>query len=157
MELKSLILTSCVLFIFAASSCQTSMADKNAAKEYLNLGNQNFNRKKYDAAVEAFHHAIQLNEEDDQAYYSRGYTYYFLYHYQKAKDDFDTVIRLTPENGKAYYYRALCNIELNNEKDIISDFQKAEKYTREQSDEISKSIHDTTLKSLKKSKIDLLP
>lgn len=69
--------------------------------------------------------AIELNPDDDMAYYNRGDCYYFLDEYEKAIEDYTRAIELDPDHAEAYWSRGLALSSLEEHEKAIDDYTKA--------------------------------
>ena len=59
----------------------------------------------YDEDIASYTKAIELNPDDDDAYYNRGWAYGKLEQYDKAIDDYTKSIQLNPDESDAYNNR----------------------------------------------------
>jgi tetratricopeptide (TPR) repeat protein len=69
--------------------------------------------------------AIELDSNNELAYYDRGSYYYTHNEIRKALEDFNNVIQLNPECYEAYYKRGYILYELDSYELAKSDFVRA--------------------------------
>lgn len=79
---------------------------------YFVLGNRDFEREDYTAALENYERAIELHPRQTQAYYNHGLTAIKLQQYQRALNSFIKTIELDPYSTYAHLQRGLVYIEL---------------------------------------------
>jgi tetratricopeptide (TPR) repeat protein len=77
-------------------------------------------------ALKYFNKVINLDPNDENAYFERGEVSYKLHDYSEAVDDFTKTIEINPDYAKAYYYRGMAQIELNRKDIGCLDLRKAE-------------------------------
>ena len=76
------------------------------AQAYYYRGVAYRQKHEYEAAINDFERAIDLNPSYFFAYYNRGVVYYKTHNYDLANADFDEAIELFPKHPEAYYCRA---------------------------------------------------
>ncbi len=138
------------------TACGVSQETKDSARQIFSQGNEEFNGGNVDKAIELYTQSIDLYNEDTDVFFSRGYAYYNKKEYAKAISDLTHVIEMKNDEGKAYYFRGLSKNKSEVKEGLIEDFQLAEKYTRSAESGNEKEIHDSALKILETSKIDIL-
>jgi tetratricopeptide (TPR) repeat protein len=79
--------------------------------------------KLFEAAITDFNIVIELNPNDVDAYYSRGYALYYLGQYQRALEDFDKAIWLNPDDPYSYWSRGLPHRKLGHIEEALADFR----------------------------------
>ncbi|WP_396127428.1 tetratricopeptide repeat protein [Aurantibacillus circumpalustris] len=85
--------------------------------------------KKYKEALPYANKNIELNDNNSNAYGTRGCVHYGLLEYEKAIADFTQSIQLNKNNPHSYYYRSLCHLKLINIKAACSDLKKMQEYS----------------------------
>ncbi|XP_054710563.1 DNA polymerase interacting tetratricopeptide repeat-containing, protein of 47 kDa-like [Uloborus diversus] len=94
------------------------------AKSYKEDGNQNFKRKKYRWAVDAYTKGLEQksgdNEVNAQLYTNRAAAHYHIGNFKKALKDASEAKSLKPDHVKALQRGALCCYELQEYGDCIS-------------------------------------
>ena len=75
-------------------------------RAYNKRGNAYDGIGKRDSAFEDYSMAIEINPDDDDAYFYRGFTYELKGDYEKAIKDYNKVINLNPNRADAHVYRA---------------------------------------------------
>ncbi|GEM_PF-594365 len=86
-----------------------------------------YEKKYYDAAIEAYGKVLQLNPTDAEAHYSRGIAYYKgKRQYDHAIADFNQAIKLNPNDASAYIERGITYVTGKDDYDrAIADFNQA--------------------------------
>jgi tetratricopeptide (TPR) repeat protein len=97
-----------------------------ASKEYVmayNQGLEHYNRRDYDAAVQEFSKAINVDPKQLSAYINRGIAYYVKGENDKAILDFTQAITIDADNVLALYNRGLVYKALGQGVEAITDFE----------------------------------
>lgn len=95
--------------------------------EWYKIGDQAFNDKHWNDALNAFNKAIKLNPQYMEAYFYRGNVYDELGDYEKAIVNYNRAIKLNPIYTDAYLYRGLAYNNLGKLNKAIADMKKAAK------------------------------
>ena len=95
------------------------------AKTYYKLGNENYEKGEFDAAIANYSKAVELDPHYDKAYYNRGLAYACKENYDKAIADINKVIELKPEFSEAYYILGLAYEYKNIPDKAIEAYNKA--------------------------------
>jgi hypothetical protein len=61
---------------------------------YVKQGDESFEKKQYNAAINHYNQALKLNSKDADTYYKRGLAHYHLGSYEKAIADYTQVIQI---------------------------------------------------------------
>jgi len=77
----------------------------------------------FDLAISDFNKCIQLNPENENAYFYLGLCYQELKKYPEAIREFTKCVTISP-NVDALFMRALAKSELNDKQGAISDYKK---------------------------------
>ena len=75
--------------------------------------------------LEGFDKAIQIDPNDDEAYFARGSVYGDLGQYQTAINDFDRVTQIDPDIASTYYGQGLAYSGLGQHRNADAEFAKA--------------------------------
>ena len=100
-------------------------------KEYLNKGIEETNKGLFDEALSSLNKALELEENDALAYFSRAIVYHNIGNIESAKSDYSKAIQLKPNMVDAYYNRAHAilsdkeNLTDDVFHSVIKDFDKA--------------------------------
>ncbi len=100
-------------------------ARENLAVAYIKRGNDYYELKEHEKAIEDYNKAIELNPNVSQAYYNRGLAYGELKEYEKAIEDYNNAIELNPNDAHAYNNRGTAYDGLQQHKKAIEDYNKA--------------------------------
>ena len=82
-------------------------------------------RQEYDAAIEHYNHAIEINSEYSGPYNSLGYAYRTLGDYEKAEAAFQKYIALIPDEPNPYDSYAELLMKTGRFEESIEQYQKA--------------------------------
>jgi len=80
-------------------------------EEFLSQGMEQFSTGNYDAAIESFTKAIELDTSLVDAYYKRGLAHFYKGDNLLAIEDFTQAVRLNPNYAEAYYERGRARSE----------------------------------------------
>lgn len=103
---------------FLLLACQNANKHLREAKTALDEG-------KYADAVESYSKAIEIDDSNANAFYSRGVAYYYLKDYDAAIRDFNRALQLDDQYTNAYYSRGLANDRSGRLEAAIADFNRA--------------------------------
>lgn len=92
---------------------------------YVKQGDESFEKKQYDAAINHYNQALKLNSKDADTYYKRGLAEYHLGNCEKAITDYNQVIQLNPYYGKVYIRLGLARYRLGDYEGAIADYTQA--------------------------------
>ncbi|WP_414587046.1 tetratricopeptide repeat protein [Scytonema sp. PCC 10023] len=92
---------------------------------YLKQGDESFEKKQYNAAINHYNQALKLNSKDADTYYKRGLAHYHLGSYEKAIADYTLVIQINPYYGKVYTKLGLARYHLGDYEGAIADYTQA--------------------------------
>jgi tetratricopeptide (TPR) repeat protein len=108
-----------------------SQNQENDEVYYFNLGIESIDKKDYKKAIESLDKAINLNSQNSDSYYWRGYAYDELEHYQKAIEDFTKSINLNPQDAPVYYARGVSYSDFGEYQKAKLDLIKASELYKE--------------------------
>jgi tetratricopeptide (TPR) repeat protein len=97
---------------------ETTSSHLQQAKEYQK-------NKQFELAINEFTKAIQVENNNLEAYYWRGFCFYQISEMRKAVEDFNISINLKPDYGKAYYWRALAYLKMGEKDQALSNLNQA--------------------------------
>jgi tetratricopeptide (TPR) repeat protein len=92
---------------------------------YLKQGDDCFEKKQYNAAINHYNQALKLNSKDADTYYKRGLARYHLGNYEEAIADYIQVIQINPYYGKVYTKLGLARYQLGDYEGAIADYTQA--------------------------------
>lgn len=93
------------------------------------LGADYHDKGEYDKAIAAYTRAIDLNQDDADAYYLLGLIYLAQKEYGKAIANFDRAIKIAPNDADAYYDRDAAHDGLGDAAQAAQDRQKHSELT----------------------------
>lgn len=137
MARKLFIIQSILFVLLIFISCektpetrQSSQDKGEMVKRLLNLGNESFEKARYDNAITCYGRAIeQLHGSEDSnlinAYYNRGLASFKKGDYERAIEDFTNVVRLNPNDDRAYYNRGNALALKKFYEQAIEDYSRA--------------------------------
>jgi tetratricopeptide (TPR) repeat protein len=80
---------------------------------------------KYEQALSDFTKVIELDPDDPEAYYERGFTYLRLNNWEEAIADYDRSIALDHGDAATFYNRACAHAQLRHYDQAEADLEKA--------------------------------
>ena len=83
------------------------------------------NNEDYSNAIAEYTKILELDLENQDAYFNRGLSYSEMNDYKSAIVDFSKLIELNPKNVFAYYHRGNAYQDLQNYEQAISDYTQA--------------------------------
>jgi tetratricopeptide (TPR) repeat protein len=102
--------------------------EKMSAEEYYKLGNEYFDKSKYDDAIAAYSKAIELKLIHADVFNNRGRLYFLKEEYDKAIEDFSNAAKLDPYST-AYYNRGVVYGIKGEYDKAIEDYNRELKFT----------------------------
>lgn len=98
--------------------------------------------KEYEAAFASYDQAVQLEPDDDAAWYNRGIALDELGRYEEAVASYDRALQLKPDNDAAWYNKACCYALQGNTELAIENLQKAIQLSPDKYREMAKADPD---------------
>ena len=92
---------------------------------YLERAKIKILNQEFDLAMNDIAKAIEINEEQGEAFYVRGYMKLLMKDYQNALTDFTRAIQKGYTEAEAYYFRGLMYFELSDFNSALIDFTLA--------------------------------
>ncbi|EGZ19854.1 hypothetical protein PHYSODRAFT_328029 [Phytophthora sojae] len=89
------------------------------------LGNQEFNEKNFDKAVECYSEAIRLDPESHVYYSNRSAAYGALFKWELAEKDAQECVKRNPKFAKGYHRLANAQSQLGRKKEAIETLKTA--------------------------------
>ncbi|WP_414624915.1 tetratricopeptide repeat protein [Calothrix sp. CCY 0018] len=99
--------------------------EENLDRLYVEQGDECFQKKLYDGAIENYSQALQIHHSDANTYYKRGNVFYCLKDYSQAIADFTQAINVNPNFAKAYIKSGLTRYQLADYYGAIEDYTQA--------------------------------
>ena len=97
----------------------------DSTQHFIYSGNANVERADYQAAIEDFSQATELNPNDPDGWYGRGNAKRGLRQYEEAIKDYNKAIELNPNDPDAWINRGIAKDNLGQHKEAIKDYNKA--------------------------------
>ena len=123
------------LIIFFFTDCRTQKKIEEGytgtpgltvtSKDYMQKGNAEMDKKNYKEALANFNKAIELDEENGEAYAYRGMTKYHLKDLDGAMEDYNHALKLIPDYGEVYDLRGIVKGEKGDSLGACEDWNKA--------------------------------
>ncbi|KAE8894342.1 hypothetical protein PF005_g6321 [Phytophthora fragariae] len=98
----------------------------DAAEAQKTLGNQEFNEKNFDKAVECYSEAIRLDPENHVYYSNRSAAYGALSKWELAEADAQQCLKRNPKFAKGYHRLANAQAQLGRKKEAIETLKTAQ-------------------------------
>ena len=105
--------------------CYCCVAFGETKEELLAKGKVLWERKDYDASIQVFTKAIEIDGTCADAYYGRGIAHAAKGDYQAAVEDLSETVRRTPQKCKAYLNRGRVYLAKGQTSQAISDLTQA--------------------------------
>ncbi len=99
--------------------------EEDLTQLHVKQGDECFQKKEYEAAIDNYNAALKLNSYDAEVYYKRGLARYYLVDDEKAIQDYNQAIKINPKYGKAYNKLGLARYELGDYEQAIEDYTQA--------------------------------
>ena len=94
---------------------------------YNRRGNVYFLKfEQYDAAIDDYNRAIEVNPQYWKPYYNRGNVHTILQDYDAAISDYNRALELNPNDADIYESRGICYLQAGEIKKAFADFAKAQ-------------------------------
>lgn len=110
---------------FQIESNPNSREDNQKVAIHLKKGLELIKAEKWSEAIQTFNEVINIQGNNQYAYFFRGFSYLKLKQYQQAKIDFDKSIQLDSSISYAYFFRGVTNSALGNKDSAIADLETA--------------------------------
>lgn len=107
-----------VFFLVLLQAC-------TASDTYLEQGRELLKAGKSREAITALNQAIEADDENAEAFTTRGVAYFEQKEYSNALLDYDQAIRLSPQAYRPYYNRALLKTAQNDLDGALKDYSDA--------------------------------
>ncbi|CAI5730020.1 unnamed protein product [Hyaloperonospora brassicae] len=106
-------------------------AAHDAAEAQKTLGNEEFNAKNFDKAVECYSEAIRLNPDNYVYYSNRSAAYGAVNKWALAEQDAQECVKRQPEFAKGYHRLANAQQQLGRQQEAIETLQTAQSLARD--------------------------
>ena len=94
-------------------------------KTLLSRGAVYLTTQEYARALEDFNLVLEIDGNNERAYYYRGITYLRKREYEQAAADFDNSLFLNSQRGTAYFARGVAWTMLGEQDKALADFEQA--------------------------------
>lgn len=98
-----------------------------ASGTFVYLGNAHVYIREYEAGVDAYKQALQLNPKNVMAHYQLAVAYDFLLRYEDAVAEYKETIKLNPKDDSSRYPLALLYITLHNRPAAVEQYEALKK------------------------------
>lgn len=112
----------CFLLIFLLSLSLAGLSQSK--KEFVESGNTKMVNHDYLGAIRDYNQAIELDPDNSDIYFSRGFTK-MISSIDGAEEDFKKTIELKPNHAKANYFLGLFNYDNKKYLEAVSYLDKA--------------------------------
>lgn len=137
-------LTEAQQYFQAALDNSSSISDSELAKAHYFMAECQFADRNYGLAMYHYNMSIELNDQDFQAYFDRGYLHQKLSMLQMSIDDFNRSIILNPQYPSSFHNRGVAYKQLGDIDQAIENFRIAIRLTGSNS-RTKKSLVDLLL------------
>lgn len=84
-----------------------------------------FERGKYEMAIDKLNQAVEINPDNDEAYFQRGLAWMYKGSLERAKDDFTRALVTNPQNSVAFANRGTVWFDLGDYDKAVEDFSRS--------------------------------
>jgi tetratricopeptide (TPR) repeat protein len=122
--------TLVVIFIFLFSFLSflgnvTDCRNHFEAAQWIEKGIKDFSNTKYDDAINAFNKALAMDPNNEEAYYNRGFVYFWIGKWNQAIEDYSKAISLNPKEAKFFSSRGYAYASTGQDDQAIEDYNRA--------------------------------
>jgi len=124
---------------------------------YMLLGNSYVYTRDYEASVEAYKKAIQIDPKNVRAYYQLGIAYDYQQRYDESIKVYNEVLKIDPHHQGARYYLAVAYAAQHNKRAAIEQYEILRKNNAESAGELLESIDLVDKRQKGKEKLYFVP
>jgi Flp pilus assembly protein TadD/predicted Zn-dependent protease len=124
---------------------------------YTYLGNSYVFARDYEAAIEAYKKAIQIEPKYVGAHYQLGIAYDYLERYEESVKEYNEVLKLDPDEEGARYYLALAYAGSHNKSAALEQYEILRKTSKGSGSELLELINLTANRQKGKEKLYFVP
>ena len=95
------------------------------AEKYKNMGNDEFKKQNYQAAINYYSEAIDIKENEPAFFTNRAIAYLKIEKFEEARRDCQMALDINPKFAKAYNRLSKCHIAFGNLYDASIALQKS--------------------------------
>ncbi|KAL3665446.1 hypothetical protein V7S43_009481 [Phytophthora oleae] len=104
---------------------------QDAAEAQKTLGNEEFNQKNFDKAIECYSEAIRLDPDNFVYYSNRSAAYGAVGNWEQAEKDAQECVKRNPKFAKGYHRLANAQQQLGHKKEAIETLKTAQSTANE--------------------------
>ena len=112
------------VFLFIVCMFFSACTPKPTAQTYIDQGNDLLDSSNYEEAIIAFTSAIEIDENNGEAFRGRAFSYRKSEQYDLAMADYERAIQLDPENIELYNDRITISFEIGDFLTVVESVQK---------------------------------
>lgn len=101
-------------------------AGPKTAADWVEKGAEYEKNNRYEKAIEAYTHALEMRPRDGKIYFYRGMVLMMRRDYDKGIADFTSAVRLNPKDALFYYSRGLAYHTKGDLQRALADARKAD-------------------------------
>lgn len=141
----------------AIAAFKRALALKPAFGTYYYLANSHVYAREYEAAVDAYKKAIQLDAKDVDVRRQLAIAYDYLLQWENAAAEYKQIIKLEPDNESAHYSLALDYLALHNDTAALEQYEILRKINPDLASELVEDMFLSEKRQRGKEKLYFVP
>ncbi len=112
-----------------------------SSDDFVEQGRKLMREGKFRDALQVLNQAVEANDDNAEAFNTRGVAYFELKEYANAALDYDQAIKLNPDSYRPYYNRGLMKVAQNNLTGALKDYSDAIRLAPDTSQRMTAEIY----------------
>ena len=124
---------------------------------YVYIGNSHVYAREYEAGVDAYKQALQLNPKNETAHYQLAIAYDYLRRYEDAAAEYKESIKLDPDDSSSRYALAEIYMSLHNKPAALEQYEILRKTDPDTADDLLAELSLSEVRQRGKEKLYFVP